>query len=411
MNQIVEALSEIHVEFPEKIQRAFLPYRYKLLHGGRAGTKSWSVARILILLAYTTKHKIVCGREFQTSIKESSKALLEDQIVILGLGEYFSITREEIRCLVTGSIFIFIGLHHNPDSVKSLEGATIFWGEESSSFSQDSLDDLIPTIRTEGSELWFTMNRKFETDPVDVMFLGPNGKELELAGELLVIDINYMDNPWFPEVLRKLMEWDKKHDYDKYQHVWLGKCKKHSKALIFSGKYREDSRIKPDADTVLYYGADWGFSNDPSTLIRCWVDDEKREIYIDYEAYEIGVEIDDLPEFFAQVPDSKKWEIRADNARPETISFMRRHGYPNIVACKKGPGSVEDGITFLTSYTLVIHPRCINVLAECGLYSYKIDRKTQKVLPIILDEHNHCIDPIRYALEKLFFNQFEWDLH
>jgi phage terminase large subunit len=149
--------------------------------------------------------------------------------------------------------------------------------------------------------------------------------------------------------------------------------------------------------TTFRLGADWGYAIDPSCLVRCSIDGNR--LYIDYEAYLIGCEITQLPELFLRVPDSEKWFITADSARPETISYMQKHGYPKISAAIKGARSLEEGVAFLQSFDIIVHPRCQHVIDELTLYSYKQDPLTGKVLPLLQDKHNHCIDSLRYACE------------
>ena len=146
-------------------------------------------------------------------------------------------------------------------------------------------------------------------------------------------------------------------------------------------------------------GADFGFSKDPTVLIRCSV--EGKRIYFDYEAYMVGCEIDLTPDLFDRVPESRKWFITADSARPETISYLRNHGFPKINSAMKGAGSVEDGIEFMRSYDLIVHPRCTHLIDELTLYSYKIDKLTNEILPVLDDKNNHVIDSARYAIEGI----------
>lgn len=113
----------------------------------------------------------------------------------------------------------------------------------------------------------------------------------------------------------------------------------------------------------------------------------------------VGCEIDQLPDLFDRVPDSRKWFITADSARPETISYMQKHGYPKINPAIKGSKSVEEGVEFLKSFDIVVHPRCIHTIQELTLYSYKVDPLTDKVLSVLEDKHNHVIDALRYACE------------
>jgi len=148
------------------------------------------------------------------------------------------------------------------------------------------------------------------------------------------------------------------------------------------------------------YGADWGFSRDPTVLVRVFV--HERTLYVRDEAYQVGVDINRLPAMFDLVPGARAHTIRADSARPETISYVSQRGFPNLVAAAKGPGSVEDGVAYLRQFErIVVHPSCVHWLQEARLYSFKVDRLTGDVLPEIVDAHNHCMDATRYALEPL----------
>ena len=391
---------DISVNIPDKLDFFLTKQaRYKAAHGGRGSAKSWAVARSAIVLSLQQNEQFLFTRQYQKSIAASSHRLLKNQIHALGVESQFDILATEIRSLVNESTFTFHGLQHDPDKIKSLEGITKCVIEEANSVNVESLEILLPTIREPDSEIWAIWNRKNESDPIDKMLIG-DGRD-----NAIVEQVNYYDNPWFPEVLRAEMEYDRKHDLDKYNHVWLGEPLKITKARVFTNWKIDD--IQPDEGETFYYGADWGFSNDPTVLLRTWVNDETRTLFIDQEVYEVGVEIDHLPAFFDRVPESRKWKIRADNARPETISYLKRAGF-KIQGVKKGAGSVNEGVDFIKSYTVVIHPRCKRTIDEFGLYCYKTDIKTGDILPILLDKNNHCIDSIRYALEDICFNRNEY---
>jgi phage terminase large subunit len=123
---------------------------------------------------------------------------------------------------------------------------------------------------------------------------------------------------------------------------------------------------------------------------------------VEHEAYGVGVDINDTPQLFDSVPNARDYTTRADSARPETISHMKKHGYPRMEAATKGPGSVKDGVAHLRGYKrIVIHPRCKHAAEEARLWSYKRDKLTGVVLPILIDRHDHCWDASRYALEPL----------
>jgi phage terminase large subunit len=333
----------------------------------------------------------VCVREVQKSLNQSVKRLLEAKIEALGVGHYFEVQESVIKSRRGDGRIIFQGMqNHTADSIKSLEGYDCAWVEEAQSLSQRSLDLLRPTIRKPGSELWFTWNPRNDTDPIDVLLRGDRP-----PADALVARVNHTDNPWFPDVLRAELEYDRKRDPDKYRHVWEGEYLRNSERRVFKNWRVEE--FEAPADAVLRFGADWGFATDPTVLVRCYV--VGRELFVDFEAYGVGCEIVDTPALFLTVPQSERWPIVADSARPETISHMRKNGFPKILPAVKGPKSLEEGVEWLKSHDLVVHPRCVHLIDELTLYSYKADPLTGAVLPVLEDRDNHLIDALRYALE------------
>lgn len=377
------------LEMPEKLM--FLldrQSRYKVAYGGRGSSKSWSFGRALIILAVSRKVRILCARQVQASIKDSVYKLLCDTIDALGLTSLFHITRDSIRCC-NGSEFFFKGIQNNVNEIKSMEGIDYCWVEEAQNVSQESWDILIPTIRKEGSEIWVTFNPDREEDATYRMFV------VSPPDDCISIQMNYDQNPWFPDTLRREMEYCKRVDYGKYEHVWLGKTVINTEAQVYNGKFEMKDFETPDG-IELYYGADWGFAQDPTALVRCFIKD--RCLWIDYESGGVGVDFEEIPTLFDVVPDARKWEIRADCARPETISYVKRQGF-RISACPKWKGSVEDGIAYIRGFERIyIHPRCPKTYNEFKFYSYKQDRVSGDVLPIVLDKDNHFLDALRYAL-------------
>jgi len=382
----------MRIQMPTKCLRVLSANkRYKVLWGGRGSSKSYSVARYLVALAAARTTRILCAREVQNSIKDSVYRLLVDTISALGFGG-FTVTHDGIRHK-NGSMFVFKGLKLNAQDIKSTEGVDVCWVEEAERVSRDSWEVLIPTIRKPDSQIIVTFNPDDENGETYRRFIlepDPDRSAIEM--------VNFCDNPWFPEVLRAEMEYDKRVDFEKYEHIWMGKPKKYANAVIFRGKVRIEEFETPKA-AQFYFGADWGFSNDPTCLVRCFI--VERRLFIDHEAYGVGVELDDLATFFDSVPESRRWKIRADCARPETISHVSRRGY-NIVGATKWKGSVEDGIEFLRSFEqIIIHPRCKGSSGDFTNYRWKTDRVTGECLPIPEDKSNHATDALRYALEPL----------
>lgn len=376
------------IKLPEAFADLVKPARYKCYYGGRGSGKSHSIAAALLLIGASKPIRVLCCREVQRSIRDSVKRLLDDKIEAFGLSNFYTSTDTEVRGK-NGTLFVFAGLRTNPDSIKSMEGIDIAWVEEAHAISQRSLDFLIPTIRKPGSELIFSWNPDQETNPIEVFRASP-------PPDCVLRKVSWRDNPWFPDVLKREMEWDKGRDPEKYAHVWEGEYSIRSETRVFTN-WRVEEFTTPEDVERLYFGADWGYSVDPTVLIRAWIDG--RTLYVDHEAYAVGVEIDETPDLFRAVPGADEWPICADSARPETISYMRRQGF-DIKSAKKGPNSVMDGIEFLRNYDIVVHPRCRHTIDELTHYRWKTDPNTDEVLPVLQDKDNHVIDALRYAVES-----------
>lgn len=348
------------------------------------------------------KLDVVCLREVQKSVEFSVKREIVSTISDLNIGHHFDIQDKKIVSRL-GGVTIFDGMQNfNADNIKSLSRFHRAWVEEAHSLSHKSLEVLRPTLREDGSELWFSWNPDKASDAVEQFFCGDNPPD-----DSVVVTANYTDNPWFPDVLRKEMEHDhramfrgtdaqKKAATAKFNWIWRGMYREAGDALVFTNwKVQE---FESDEGALFRYGADWGFSIDPSVMVRCYVDG--RRLFIDYEAYEVGCEIDRLPDLFMTVPESEKWPSVADSARPETISYMKRHGFPRMSSAIKGKNSVDEGVQWLQSMEIIVHPRCQHTIDELSTYSYKIDPDTSKPIPVFEDKNNHVIDAIRYACES-----------
>jgi phage terminase large subunit len=381
--------------------------RYKVAYGGRGSGKSMSAALSILTIALRRKVSIACAREYQTSIRDSVHKLLVHLIDKCQWNALFEITHHHIKAIKTGSTIIFKGLHNNVSSQqKSLEVMDIIWIEEAESITQATWDALTPTIRNKGSEIWVTFNPRFAKDPMYRIFI------TNTPPDAIVKKVNYCDNFYFYEDGNPLpaeMEYCKRTDYEKYRHIWLGEPVTHSDRLIFNKKFEVLTFDEPNKDDItsgrFFFGADWGAAHDPNVLIRCYISGDC--LYIDHEAYGLNMDIEDIAELFAKVPGAQSNIIHADSARPETIGYVRRRGFPQIrrvIKSTKQPGAtslgyVQDGIAYLRSFRKIyIHERCKYTIDEFSTYSYKVDRITGEVLSIPEDKNNHCIDALRYAL-------------
>ncbi len=370
------------------------PARYKGARGGRGSGKSHFFAERLVEEAASGHIRAACLREVQSSIKDSVKQLIEDKIRAHGLTDLFRIAEQEIRG-PNDSLIIFRGLQgHTARSIKSLEGFNRAFVEEAQAVSQSSLDILTPTFRAD-AELWFSWNPTDPADPVDRFFLSN-----EADPDFRLVRANYPDNPWFPAGLKRDMARDRRSDLDKYAHVWLGGYQAVSDAQVLRGRCVVEGLAPGAGWDGPYFGADWGYSVDPTALVKLWVNG--RTLYLEAEAYGAGVEIDNLPALFRTIAGAETHVIRADAARPETISYLRRHGFPRLLAAEKWPGSVQDGVEHLRSYDrIVIHPACVNAIREARLWRWRQDRLTGDVMPELLPGDDHVWDAARYALSPL----------
>ena len=218
---------DINAQFPKKLMPLFRPMRYKVLHGGRGGAKSWGVARALILTSLDEPLRILCAREVQKSMKDSVHRLLKDQIVSMGLTDEFEVLDTEIRGR-NGSMFLFAGLQsHTVDSIKSFEGVDRVWVEEGHGVSKKSWDTLIPTIRKPNSEIWVTLNPDMDTDETYARFIAAPSDDTWLC------EVNWRDNPWFPYVLEQERQKAQRTDPDSYEHIWEGKPKRVAAGAIY----------------------------------------------------------------------------------------------------------------------------------------------------------------------------------
>jgi len=384
-------LTTLTIDTPRWAVPLLGPRRYKGAKGGRGSGKSHFFAEALVEDHIVDRDlKSVCIREIQKSLTFSAKMLLEGKIRSLGVPHLFHITDNLIRRKGGHGLIIFQGMQdHTADSIKSLEGFGRAWCEEAQNLSDRSLELLLPTIREPKSELWFSWNPEVETDPVERLF------DIE-DPDMACVHVNYTDNPFLPDELRDQARRHLERWPETFDHVWLGAFNKLSDAQIFKGRWRVDEFETP-TNARFFHGADWGFSQDPTVLMRSFV--QGNSLMIDQEAYGVGVELDEMAQLFDSIPTARKWPIKADNARPETISHMKRKGF-NIGPADKWAGSVADGLAILKSFDeIVIHARCKHMIEEARLYSYKVDKQNGDILPIIIDAWNHCWDAIRYGMD------------
>lgn len=398
-------MSEATILIPPALVPVFAPERgalaYRGAYGGRGSAKTRTFAKMVAIWAVQMESEglrgvIVCGREFMASLADSSmeelkSVILEDD----WLAAQFDIGKEYIRTRSGNIRFLFVGLRHNLDSLKSKARVLLTWIDEAENVSEVAWRKLIATVMREPkSEIWLTWNPESSESATHKRFReNPPAKSI-------VVELNWSGNPWFPEGLNRERLDDLKYRPDIYRHVWEGDFLTMTAAQVFSGKYKiEEFDPHPEWDGP-YQGGDFGYSQDPTAAIRAYINDGI--LYISHEAGGLGIELDDIPSRVSVIPDFAKHVTRWDSAQPSMISHIRRKGLERSEGAKKGTGSVEDGVMFIRSFKqVVIHPRCVNTIREFQLYSWKIDRLSQDILPVLEDKNNHWIDALRYALEPI----------
>jgi hypothetical protein len=297
-------MTSLAVDVPRKLAPLLQPARYKGAHGGRGGAKSHFFAEQLVLRCYRKPTRWVCIREVQNTMRESVRQLLVDKIQKLGLGTAFEVLEGEIRGR-NGSLIVFKGMQsYNAENIKSLEDFDGAWIEEAQTLSERSLRLLRPTIRKEGSEIWASWNPRYETDPIDEFFRGDTPPK-----DAILVEVNWRDNPWFPNVLRDEMELDRQRDPEMAVHVWDGGYE-----VITEGAYYAKLIAHAEAD-----GRCGDFPHDPAKLVRT--------------GWDIGV--DDY---------SAVWFLQDDGIEATAIDYFEANGLgaPQIVL-EALPEMLPDG--------------------------------------------------------------------
>lgn len=401
----------IDYQVPEKLDFLSQPYRYKVAYGGRGGTKSWAFARELLVRGLREPIRVLCAREIQKSIQDSVHKLLSDQIAALGLSEFFEIQNTTILSKCNATEFLFSGLRHNINNLKSYEGVDIVWIEEAQSVSKASWDVLIPTIRKPNSEIWISFNPDLEDDPTYQRFVldPPTGAK--------VVKINYTDNPWFPDVLKQEMEDCKRKSMQDYLHIWEGQCKQAVDGAIFANelaKAAEEHRLTrvPALEGVpVHTFWDLGHSDNTAIWFAQIVGMEYRILdYYQNNAQKMPHYIEVLAKrgyVYGKhwLPhDAEHEQLAAQNTVKEQLETALRnnrelgasvHVVPHI-----GTGAIAQGINAARSIfgqCVFDREKCADGLQCLRRYRYEVDEETGKIgKKPVHDIYSHGADAFRY---------------
>lgn len=391
------------LQVPQKLAPIWQPKRYKVMHGGRGGGKSWTVAGVLLAMASERPLRVLCAREVQKSIKQSVHQLLTDQIARLGLWAFFEVLETEIRG-ANGSLFLFAGLQsHTVDSIKSFEGCDIVWVEEAHGVSKKSWDVLIPTIRKEGSEIWLTLNPDMESDETYQRFIASP------SPDTWVVEINWRDNPWFPEVLnQERLKAKRSMLADDYAHIWEGKARRVAEGAIYRHEmeslYLERRARDVPYDPTLPVHTVWDLGwNDAMSIslvqrgpqdvrIIDYIEDSHRTLdwyvaQLEKRPYRWGT--DYLPH------DGKTKNFQTGKSTEQLLRELGRH---NVASQLRGQ-DVEEGIKALRMLfprLYIDQTKCARLLECLKRYQRRIHAVTGEPMEPLHDAYSHGADCARY---------------
>ena len=379
------------VNIPIEFKRLFDDdWREAAVHGGRFSLKSHTVARFLLIRARERKTRVACFREMQNSIADSSHQLLSDLIKKYELTD-FEVTNNSIINKINGSDFIFKGLYHNEQSIKSIEGIDIAWVEEAQTVSAKSLEVLTPTVRKAGSKIIYTYNRLLEEDPVH--------KRLVMDGrpDTIVINVNYdiaIKYGWMPDVIFKEIEDDKKHRPGLYKHKWMGEPSNLERRI-----YKDWNIIDeiPHEARLERRGMDFGYTNDPTAIVNIYR--YNGGFILDELCYQRGLQNKPIADILIGDNENHKVLTIADSAEPKSIDEIASYGVP-ILGSVKGQGSVNQGVQIVQFQKISVTKRSIHIRKEYQGYMWEVD-KEDKIINTPQGYNDHSMDAIRYGITHL----------
>lgn len=376
------------IEIPKEFKRLFdKDWREAAVYGGRFSLKSHTVARVLLIRARQEKVRIGCFREFQNSIAESSHQLLADLIKEYEMYD-FQVTDKTIVNTVTGSDFIFKGLHHNDQNIKSTEGIDIAWVEEAQTISKDSIEILTPTVRKEGSQIIYTYNRLLEDDPVHQRLV------IEGRPNTLIINVNYdiaLKYGFIPHAIVQEIEDDKRIRPALYKHKWLGEPSNQERKI-----YKDWAIIDiiPHEARLERYGLDFGYTNDPTAIVAVYY--YNGGYIVDEVTYQKGLSNRQIADILLM---QKPALVIADSAEPKSIDEIRSYGI-SIQPTEKGRDSIAHGIQVVQDQRMSVTRRSSSIIKEYQSYLWDID-KDGRFLRKPMELWNHALDAIRYAIQTV----------
>jgi phage terminase large subunit len=391
-------------QIPEALDFLFEPARYKVAYGGRGGSKSWGFARALLIQGWMSPLRILCAREFQSSIADSVHRLLADQVAIMGLEDFYQIKQQAIVG-INGTEFGFDGLRHNVNKIKSYEGVDRVWIEEANTVSRSSWEVLIPTIRKAGSEIWVSFNPELSTDETYQRFV------VKPPPGAVVHKLTWRDNPWFNEVMRQEMETLKARDEDAYLTIWEGNCRVTLDGAIYANELRQATadgritRVPLDMRTPVHTFWDLGFSDCTSIWFA-------QKVGFEYHLIDFYQNRLQLLQHYLKVLQDKGYvygvhhlphDAEHDSLGAPSIKRQMEDAQHKIKIISRIP-KVQMGINAtraLWNRIWIDEVKCAEGLQDLRHYRYDVNDDGQWSKEPKHDQHSHAADALRTLGESI----------
>lgn len=373
------------------------PERYRVLYGGAGSGKSHYVAQEALLNMLESKeYRYLAVRKTGRSLRNSVFKLMVDMILELNLGEFFKInvTEMSITCK-NGSSLVTSGLD-DVEKLKSIANINRIWIEEASEITETDFNQLDLRLRGQskvGYQLTLTFNPISELHWLKKSFFDIG------RPDTYILKTTYLDNHFLDDSYINTLNQLKHEDYNYYRIYALGEWGNIGN-LVFSNWEKQDlTELKRSFDNI-HHGLDFGFAEDPTAYVQVHLDSKRKIIYITEEFYKYEHFIDEIAEELKKK--LRHREMVYCDTEPRSIADLKRNGI-NARSAKKGPGSIEHGIKFLQSHKIIIDSNCKNAIKEISSYKWR-ESKDGEVIPKPVDENNHIIDALRYALETEMTN-------
>lgn len=388
----------MELALPEWADYLFEPHRYKVAYGGRGGAKSWSFVRAALTLGRIARERILCCREIQKSIKDSVHKLIAEQVEALGLMDFYTI-KEHAIVGRNGTEFIFEGLRHNINSIRSKEGITRALVFEAQNVSRSSWETLIPTIRANGSEIWVEFNPELESDETYQRFVK------HPPASAVVRKVNWRDNPWFPPVLQEERATLRQRDEDAYLNIWEGNCRMTLAGAVYAKEMRKMTvegrimRVPYDESHPVHTFWDLGWSDCTSILFA-------QKVGFDYRIIDSFQDrLQKLPYYLKKLQDKEYvygthyLPHDGDSESLGAISIKRQlqnAGHKAVVlervATKKHG---LDSVRSIFNRLYVDEGKCSDFIQAIRHYTFEIDEHGQWSKEPLHDENSHYADALQ----------------